>query len=1172
VTSIVCAGCNADNEEGRKFCGECGTALARGCPSCGASNAPAMKFCGECGSRLEQGSAAVARPAPGGAPTAERRLVSILFADLVGFTTASEGRDSEETRELLTRYFDTSRRIIERYGGTVEKFIGDAVMAVWGAPVANEDDAERAVRAALELVDAVPELDPALLARAGVLTGEAAVTLGATDQGMVAGDIVNTASRIQSAAEPGTVLVGEATRRASEAAIGYVDAGGHEMKGKAEPMPLWQALRIVAARKGEGRATGLEAPFVGRDRELRLIKDLFHATADEGRAHLLSVVGVAGIGKSRLTWEFEKYIDGLAQDAWWHKGRCLSYGDGVAYWALAEIIRMRARIAEDEPAEDALAKLADVLDQIVPDAADRAFVEPRLQHLLGLTDRVAPDREDLFSGWRLFIERMAEQHPVIMVFEDIQWADAAFVEFLEYLLEWSRSFPVFVLTLARPDVTDRHPTWGARIRSFTSLQLEPLPGEAIDELLRGLVPGLPDDAVTRIRERADGIPLYAVETVRTLLDRGLLEPGDAGYTIVGDLDTLAVPETLQALIASRLDGLPEVERHLLQDAAVLGKTFSARGLTAISGGEGANDLLASLVRKELLVLDSDPRSPERGQYGFLQALVQRVAYETLSRHDRKAKHVAAARYLAEQAGIDPDEIAEVIAAHYLDAAAADERADDALAVKAQARAWLIRAGERAASLAAADEAQRAFEHAATLAEVSVEQAVLLERAGNIARQGSRLDESERLLAEAREIYRCAGDNHAAARAAAGLARALFALGRTDEAITTGEEAYDVLAGDDADSDTETLAAELARLHHFAGNNVLALERVDIALDIAERLRLPQVIASALNTKSLTMMDRHPTESHALLRGALEVALQHDLPYEALRAYNNLQVILDSLDRLDEILPLAEEAHEVARRYGDRDWQERLGSSLAEEYALPGRWDDALRLAGEGPAVTDAATAGTRMVPADIYWFRGDDDAARRMLDEAASMPDDSTNVTYGQTRGAIDSRLARLDCNADAALAAAAAMVTAAVTHRQADTNIGEGLRLAAGTVRGASDRSPATLALECAGEAMTLRTTRPLTATWERLAGVLAALRGENDEAIGHFAAALPPMRSLGWPLWIAELLLDYSDALCADGRADEAAPLVAEAREILEQLGAVRLIPTVEALEAQLPQKSTA
>ena len=337
-----CPACGTENEAGRKFCGECGSPLAQLCPACGAANGPAVKFCGECGTPLAEHAPSPAQP------TAERRRVSVLFADLVGFTAASEGRDAEETRELLSRYFEAARTLIERYGGTVEKFIGDAVMAVWGAPTATEDDAERAVRAALDLVAVVSELDPALQARAGVLTGEAAVTVGAEGQGMVAGDLVNTASRIQSAAEPGAVLVGEATRRATEAAVVYADAGAHELKGKAEAVVLWRAVRVVAGAGGAMRSTGLEAPFVGRARELRLVKELYHATVEERKAQLVAVVGVAGIGKSRLSWEFEKYVDGLADDAYWHRGRCLSYGDGVAYWALAEMVRGRCGIVEDE--------------------------------------------------------------------------------------------------------------------------------------------------------------------------------------------------------------------------------------------------------------------------------------------------------------------------------------------------------------------------------------------------------------------------------------------------------------------------------------------------------------------------------------------------------------------------------------------------------------------------------------------------------------------------------------------------------------------------------------------------------------------------------------------------------------------------------------------------------
>ena len=308
-----------------------------------------MRFCNQCGTPLDEQpapSAPAAEAAPVPQSVAERRLVSVLFADLVGFTSASEKRDAEETRELLSRYFDTCRRLIELYGGTVEKFIGDAVMAVWGTPVATEDDAERAVRAALDLVAAVSALGDEvgaenLRARAGVLTGEAAVTLGAEGEGMVAGDLVNTTSRIQALAPPSSVYAGESTRRATEQTIVYEDAGAHELQGKSGLYPLFRALRVVSGARGSLKAEGLEAPFVGRDRELRLVKQLFHSSVDEGTAHLVSIIGIAGIGKSRLAWEFFKYMDGLPQITYWHRGRCLSYGEGVTYWALADMVRMR---------------------------------------------------------------------------------------------------------------------------------------------------------------------------------------------------------------------------------------------------------------------------------------------------------------------------------------------------------------------------------------------------------------------------------------------------------------------------------------------------------------------------------------------------------------------------------------------------------------------------------------------------------------------------------------------------------------------------------------------------------------------------------------------------------------------------------------------------------------
>jgi class 3 adenylate cyclase len=718
---VICSNCGTENPVGAKFCTECASRLAQVCPACGTANPATAKFCAECATPLAAAAPRTTAPAAGGpapvpapfvggaipsvqnAPVAERRLVSVLFADLVGFTSLAEGMDAEETRELLSRYFDLARDVIERHGGTVEKFIGDAVMAVWGAPTAREDDAERAVRAALALVDAVHAMGPAVQARAGVLTGEAAVTLGAQGQGMVAGDLVNTASRLQSTAAPGAVLVGEPTQRAASRSIAFEPVGEQSLKGKALPVPAWRALRVVAERGGRNRSETLEAPFVGRADELRLLKELYHATSREKRARLISVIGPAGIGKSRLAWEFLKYIDGLVERLWWHDGRSPAYGEGITFWALGEMIRERAGLREDADERTTRAKIAEVVAAHVPDPDEQRWIEPALLALLGVQAGVAP--EQLFGAWRTFFERLAATGPVVLVFEDFHFADGGLLDFVDHLLEWSKGVPIYVLTLARPELLERRPTWGAGKRNFTSQYLEPLPEPAMRELLAGLVAGLPESAVRAIIARADGVPLYAVETVRMLVANGSLELADGEYRPVGDLATLAVPETLTALIASRLDALPADDRALVSDAAVLGQSFTLAALAAVSSLPPAEleSRLRALVRRELLVLEVDPRSPEQGSYAFVQALIREVAYNTLARADRKVRHLAAARFFE---SVGTDELAGALAGHYLAAHASAADGVEADALAAQARLALRGASERAAALGSRSPSRR----------------------------------------------------------------------------------------------------------------------------------------------------------------------------------------------------------------------------------------------------------------------------------------------------------------------------------------------------------------------------------------------------------------------------------------------------------------------------------
>ena len=1164
---VICAACNTPNEDGRKFCGQCGASLALSCPACGTPNAPGVKFCGECGNALVDGVVAAGAPAPAvrESAAAERRLVSVLFVDLVGFTAASEGRDAEDTRELLGRYFDVARTVIERYGGTVEKFIGDAVMAVWGAPVAQEDDAERAVRAAIDLATAIPELDPALRARAGVLTGEAAVTLGAKDQGMVAGDLVNTASRIQSAAKPGTVLTGETTKRATEDTIAYEDAGLHEMKGKTEPMQLWRALRVVAGRGGSMRSAGLEAPFVGRNRELQLVKDLFHASAEERRAQLVLVSGIAGIGKSRLAWEFEKYIDGLASDSFWHRGRCLSYGDGVAYWALAEMVRMRCGIAEDEDLASAGEKLKRTLEEHLPDTDERRWVKPRIAHLLGLEDGNPGDEENLFSAWRIFLERLAEQHPTVLVFEDVQWADAGLLDFIEYLLDWSRNQPLYVIALARPEFAEKRSTWAGK-RGFTQLYLEPLPPAAMGELLTGLVPGLPDDLRERVLERAEGVPLFAVETVRMLLDREMLTRDGDVYRPTGPIEHLEMPETLHALVAARLDGLTGEERRLVQDGSVLGKTFTKQGLSSLSGMDAAElePLLASLLRKEVLSVQADPRSPERGQYAFLQDIVKRVAYETLSRKERKARHLATAEFLLTLPGSDDDEIVEVVAAHYIDALEAAPDAPDAGAIRDKARSMLVRAGERAASLAATAEAQRAFERAADLTDDAGVRAGLYERAGTLARLGGRADEARVSFERAIELFDGLDATHASARVAARLAEAMWDLGRLEDGLERMNLSFELLAQEEPDADLASLAAQLGRFLFFGGQAELGLQRIEAALEMAESLALPEVFAQALTTKGILLGSNRgrPQESLALLRFALQTAIEHDKPSAALRASYNLADQLAQLDRYSEAMDTVRDGLAQSRRVGNR-WEMAFLGQIYPFFAT-GEWDEALAMVAELPIdewdQAREAFSGVPFLQVTVGAHRGTLEEARSIVERLKTMGA-SADVQELSSYRCAQARLQLTDGDHGQALDTAERALSGNVDVGFAAEAVKEAFVVACEAARALGDDAKLTELLSGMEALPAGRRTRFLDAQILRFR---ARLAGAEDllEAERGFSEAAALFREIGMPFYLAVVQLEHAEVLASSDREEECRPLLAEARETFEQLRAAPWLERVDAL----------
>ncbi len=1098
----------------------------------------------------------------------------MLFCDLVGFTPLAESKDPEDVRELLSGYFELARAIVTRYGGTVEKFIGDAVMAVWGAPIAQEDDAERAVRAGLELVSTVAgygsEHATDLKARVGIVTGGVATT-ETPEEGMVIGDRVNTAARIQSAAPPGCCYVDETTRAATSAAIAYTDAGEHELKGKAEPVHLYKATRVVAAVAGSQRSSGLEAPFTGRDHELHLVKELFHASAERHSARLVLVSGVAGVGKSRLAWEFFKYIDGLAGTVLWHAGRCLSYGEGVSYWALSEMVRARLQIGEEDPQDLATERLRVGLERWIPDPSDREFIAPRIGQLLGLPTAQLLAREELFAGWRLFFERLAEHEPVVMVVEDLQWADAGMVEFLEHLLDWSGDHAIFLFVLTRPEGIE-HRELGLARRSVTAIPLDPLADEVIGELLDGLVADLPAPARASIIQRAEGIPLYAVETVRSLLDKGILAKGpDQALHLLGELGTLEIPPGLTALIASRLDALSPDERRLVKECSVLGGSFPRQAIEAVTdtSPDSLEEVLTSLVRKEVLTVRADKLSPERGQYAFTQSLIRSVAYDTLTRAERKARHLRTAAHLRSAFPDEGTEVAEVIATHLHDAYKAAGNDPDADVLAAQAKQAYIEAAERAESVGAPRAAEAAYVTAAELSSADFERADLTEEAGKMAFLAGSYERALGRFEAAAAAHEAAGRVTDAAGVAAWLGRTLGKLGRHEQAIVVIRGALVSLDPDTAPPAVEAaLQLELAFVLLFAGHLHEVSEPIEQALRLAQHYELPDPLANSLLRKAdFLSAEGRVEEARLNYEGCLAVARRNGLTQVEMSAENNLAYLCMTHD-----LPGAEEHCEVAvalpRRLGARSLEAVAAANLMYVLTFEGRFDEAYRLANdllEAGADETRESGQLRIRLALLDAFRGELGSAREQLTQCADYSE-SDNVEDRCIYATGESGVALAEGDFRAALAAAL---------RAIDEVLGGRLEIANESVRLAfPDAIDAALAIGDLDEVerlVDIVASRPpgevppfLRAQVRRARSVLAAARGDDDGVEEGLVAAEETFRELGYAYWTARAQLELAEWLAGQGRAGAAATLAGQAAATFEQLGAQPMLGRARALSA--------
>jgi DNA-binding SARP family transcriptional activator/tetratricopeptide (TPR) repeat protein len=870
-------------------------------------------------------------PAPSGKPHRERKLVSVLFCDLAGHTARAEQLDPEDLQALLERYFERVRGHLESFGGTLEKFIGDAVMAVFGAPVAHEDDAERAVRAALEIRDALAD---ELELRIAVFTGEALVTVDAdpaSGQGIVVGDVVNTASRLQAEAPSGSVIVGAATQRATRDAIDYRELEPIVARGKREPVAAWEALRARTARSRRRPGAGL----VGRRRELDQLVDALSRARGQRAAQLATIVGVPGIGKTRLVRELRRRAEADREPVGWLLGRSIPYGDGVPLWALGEVVKAQAAILEDDPAEVAEGKLRAAVEDAFGAGAEADWALRHLRPLVGLAGG-APVGErggEAFGAWRLFLETLADEAPLVLVFEDLHWADEGLLDFVDELTGRVADVPLLVVCTARPELLDRRPAWGGGKPNATAIRLAPLSDEETEQLVAALLEGTVGEAGASVAARAGGIPLYAEEYAQLVLERD------------GDGD-LPLPVSLHALIAARLDRLPGDEKALVQAAAVIGETAWAGAIAAVSGRQRSEveEHAPDLERKE--ILSRRRRSAVEGEteFSFRHALLRDVAYSQIPRAERGPKHRLAARWI-ESLGRAEDH-AELVAHHYLRSLELARAGEETAELERRARGALRDAGARAAALGAHRAAARHLAAALELAQSDdPERPDLLLARGRALLHAEVGGERDLLAASA--AFADVGDRLGAARAEALLATLFQEEGRgrlARERFATALELVDALP---PSPETGEIMAEACRALMMAGDSAEAVRVGEETLAVADALDLEELRTSALISIAPARWSLGDAAGCIRdLERAIEIASSINSD-EVVRGYGNLGATLAEMGELARAGEARAEGLRLAERFETRWYLRWLRFDRLEQLYFAGAdWDEILRLADE----------------------------------------------------------------------------------------------------------------------------------------------------------------------------------------------------------------------------------
>lgn len=966
----ACASCAFEGPTGARYCGRCGSLLTAPCPGCGQPNNPELAFCTGCGLRLDPAAAAGGDAALRIPSRDQRRVVTVLFVDLVGWAATAEMLDPEDLRTAQSAYFSAVRRVIERYGGTVEKYIGDAVMSCFGAPLAHDNDAYRAVRAALDIRAGLagqwlPDGRP-LQVRIGVETGEAVVDLGAQPargEPMVSGDVAAHAARLQAAAAAGGILVGPVAHRMTAADVEYDEGRDLRLRGRSGATQVWPALRLAP----RGVDTGHEdAALIGRDGELTLLNGALQRVLQESNAQLVTLVGDPGLGKSRLVRELFAQVEAQPDLIRFRVGRCLPYGEGVTYWALSEIVRLEAGVRDSDSAQQARERLEASVRALLPDA-DAAAASDRLAPLLGLS---APGggSEEAGGSWARYLVALTERMPTVLVFEDLHWADDQLLDFLGELLDAAVGAPLLVVCTARPELLDRRPGWGCGARDALQLWLSPLDERETASLFAGLLGQsvLPADVQSRLLELAGGNPLYAEEYVRMLADRGAVAR-DGAHLSLPDTAALPLPDSVQGIIASRLDLLSPGETAVLQAAAVVGEAFWPGAVAGLAGLplSATGSLLQALQRRELVRKRTDSTVAGEVEYAFRHILVRDLTYAQIPRARRMDLHERAATWLQGRAERRGDDAAELCAHHRI---AAYDLAEglglDLEAYAGEARTALCTAAERAYRLRALAPTRTFIDRALELWPAEVDPPGRW-RAVRLAQEVCFLADPDAFYAgEGLAVLRSAaaalawlGARPDAARAETLLGQIEWYRGAATAAFPHVERAVAMLAGVPDDEQKATAHAELARLHMLRHQLAPAIAAARIAREMAERLGLPEVLANSLVTLGTSRYLAGDLGGIVDQETALELCRSRRL--QALqRSANNLANTLLEEGQLRRGYELIEESEAAGRGTGLGLTTGASEAEIAMRAWFEGDWDRTLSVAS---AFLDGEVGGANEV-------------------------------------------------------------------------------------------------------------------------------------------------------------------------------------------------------------------